>query len=200
MLPIILWLIFVQPSGETYTPQEQSATMQQVSEAAAFWGYDAEIRTSILITNADVFNTSIDEWSNIPTGNAGITVYVVDTSNTNQLFFNSYGGYAQRYYQIITAVKNTNLGATLAHELGHVLYGLPDWYLLPGKCNVIDIMCDAVSAYNKKIKGCNTLEFIGTPCSTVMLPFVPVVETTRSYRLVDQDNILSRCRREFKPR
>lgn len=172
MIPIILWLIFVQPKGEAYTPQEQAYTVTQVREAAAFWGYEADIRTAMLLTDKAVFELPINQWAAIPTGNTGITVFVVDTSKGDQLFFDSYGGYAQRYYQIITAVRNNNLGATVAHELGHVIYGLPDWYLQPGKCAAIDIMCDAVTAYNRKIKGCLTLDFLGTPCYTVRIPLV----------------------------
>lgn len=172
MIPIILWLIFVQPKGEAYTPQEQAITITHVREAAAFWGYEADIHTSFLSTDKAVFQEPIDQWTILPTGNAGITIFVVDTSSSTQLFFDSYGGYAQRYYQIVTAVRNNNLGATVAHELGHVIYGLPDWYLQQGKCTAIDIMCDAVTAYNRKIKGCLTLDFLGTPCYTLHVPLI----------------------------
>lgn len=180
MIPIILWLIFVQPKGEAYTPQEQAYTIQQVKEATAFWGYEADIRTAMLLTDKAVFELPIDQWAAIPTGNTGITIFVVDTSKGDQLFFDSYGGYAQRYYQIITAVRNNNLGATVAHELGHVMYGLPDWYLQAGKCVAIDIMCDAVTAYNRKIKGCLTLDFLGTPCYTLHVPLIIGANTNGS--------------------
>lgn len=66
-------------------------------------------------------------------------------------------------------------GAVIAHELGHVLFKLPDWYLQLGMCNSIDIMCEPVSAYTNHVIGCRSLNAIlPESCvqSTIFLPWV----------------------------
>jgi hypothetical protein len=180
-LPIILWLVFVQPNGETYTPQEQAYTVQQVTEAAAFWGYTVtELHTRKFEIAIDPYTNSLDAWGYVDRvwkPNQAITIYIVDNSISGNYFFNnSSSGYAHIADRWIVVRLNDSLAAVTAHELGHVLYGLPDWYTQAGKCTAIDIMCDANAAYSSGIKGCLTLAFIGHPCYTVSLPLVTITK------------------------
>lgn len=171
MLSLLIYLIFVEPSGETYTPQEQAYTIEQVQHATAFWGYTTQIETSMLYPQQDAFSLPLDTWATLPSAEgSAITIYVVDNSESRRLFFGSYGGYAQDFYRAATGLSSTFLAATLAHELGHVLYGLPDWYRDPTLCYATDIMCDGVAAYNAGVIGCRTLDFIGRPCEKIYLP------------------------------
>lgn len=65
--------------------------------------------------------------------------------------------------------------ATIAHELGHVLFDLPDWYLQPGSCDLIDIMCEPVSAYTSGVVGCRSLNTILSGACRVRRTFLPVL-------------------------
>jgi hypothetical protein len=173
VLELIVHLLFIQPTGEVYTQQEQAETIQAVHDSAAFWGYAVDIvDTQLITTNVDVYNEPITMWSTLSVAEQNeVYVYAVDHSSSGALLF-GYGGYAQDYYRLLVIVNGNAQDARIAHELGHVLYGLPDWYKIPGKCNAPDIMCDAEYAYRKNIKGCNTLAFLGTPCYTISLPLI----------------------------
>jgi hypothetical protein len=171
MLSLLIYLIFVQPKGEEYTTQEQAYSIEQVHKAVGFWGYTATIETAFITTEQDVYTLPIDSWGILPAvEGTAITIYVVDNSQSRSLYFGSYGGYAQDYYRLATGLSSTFLAATLAHELGHVLYGLPDWYRDPTLCYATDIMCDGVAAFNAGVIGCRTLDFIGRPCKKIYLP------------------------------
>ena len=175
MLELCIHLLFVQPTGETYTPQEQAETVQSIKDAAAFWGYNAIITdTQFLTVTEDVYYQPLNMWSVLPAEQSkDIYIFVVDNTNHKETLF-GYGGYAQNYYRLLVVLNDRAEDARIAHELGHILYDLPDWYRRPGKCNAPDIMCDAEAAYKQNIKGCNTLDFIGAPCYRIYLPLVVV--------------------------
>lgn len=65
--------------------------------------------------------------------------------------------------------------AVVAHELGHVLFGLPDWYLQSGACEFIDVMCEPVSAYYSRIIGCRSRNVIVPGSCTVRGTYLPIV-------------------------
>lgn len=173
MFELIIHLLFVQPSGETYTDQEKIETIQAVHDAAQFWGYTAIITSSdILKTDKDVFNEPISDWSTLSVAPQNeVYIFVIDNSNSGSLLF-GYGGYAQNYYRLIAVVNKGAQAAHIAHELGHIIYDLPDWYKIPGKCMQIDIMCDSEPAYNQHFKGFDTMRFIGEPVYQIALPVV----------------------------
>lgn len=61
--------------------------------------------------------------------------------------------------------------STVAHELGHILYNLPDWYRTDPTCTRgMDLMCNAEAAYVHGWLGCRSLAWIGSPCKTTYLP------------------------------
>lgn len=176
MLELIIHLLFVQPSGETYTQQEQEETVQAIERASAFWNVPVRIvSTQVITTNVNVYSETIDKWASLKVVSPQtVYLYVIDNSEHHNVLFTGYGGYAQNYFRLIVILNDADQDAYLAHELGHILYNLPDWYLIPGKCNSPDIMCGSVDAFRKNIKGCNTLEFLGTPCYKVYIPLIQV--------------------------
>lgn len=70
----------------------------------------------------------------------------------------------------IWAVSGGMLPATLAHEMGHAFYGLPD----TRDCLELDIMCQVTfeAAYRSSIVGRTTRAALGLPCWTLALPEV----------------------------
>ncbi len=62
----------------------------------------------------------------------------------------------------------TLLRPTIAHEWGHLGYGLPDLYN-DGPC-ALDVMCEPREAYTRGVVGCVTLEALDLPCRKVFVP------------------------------
>lgn len=166
-LVIVIWLIFVQPSGETFTEQEQQEAIHSTQAALDFWGIETEIRTQLI---------SVDNPYGVPTwavsSQEDKRLYVVDNSESRALFFGNLSGYADHYHGFASVVNTSYLPATISHEFGHLWYNADDLYKIPGACNQLDIMCDAYSAYNARVIGCQTLERIGRTCYKVYLPMV----------------------------
>ena len=70
--------------------------------------------------------------------------------------------------------------AVIAHELGHVLYRLPDWYNDDPTCaRGIDIMCNASAGYINGIVGCRSMAWLGYPCDVPETPDVPIQSPVR---------------------
>ncbi len=68
---------------------------------------------------------------------------------------------------VTTTVPIGNIETLIAHELGHLLYGLPE--LCGG--NGSDVMCDPINAYPFRY-GCATLAELGKPCYNQNLPLL----------------------------
>jgi len=179
-LVIIIWLIFVQPTGETFTEQEQQEAINSTQAALDFWGIEAEIRTQFI---------AVDNPYGVPTwavsSQEDKRLYVVDNSESRSLFFGNLSGYADHYHGFASVVNTSYLPATISHEFGHLLFNADDLYTIPNACNQLDIMCDAQSAYNARVIGCQTLERIGRTCYKVYLPLTMNTEN-KAKTLADQ--------------
>lgn len=98
-----------------------------------------------------------------------VEVYII--ANDNELLLQSYDGLAAPNYNALVVLYNGYypLEVTITHELGHVLYNLPDWRVDCG----IDIMCPSVlQAYNQHMIGCLSLSALGEPCEKIYLPAI----------------------------
>jgi hypothetical protein len=164
---IVLYLFFVQPKGETFTEQEQQQAVQSTQAALDFWGIDAEIRTQIIYVDNPY---SVPTWA--VSSQSEKRLYIVDNSESGTQLLGNLAGYADFYHGFAVVVNGSYLPAVVAHEFGHLWYNAPDLYKIPGACNQLDIMCDAQSAYNAGIIGCQTLERIGRTCYKVYLPLM----------------------------
>lgn len=166
-------IVFVEPVGEAYSPVRATQAQTAITSAAAFWsGYAAlsVTSTSILTTTGDTFGDLT--WS-LPmlAPNGPVTIFILDNNVSNARLPGGDVGDAQDYYGAIWVCQFGDvLPAVLAHELGHVLFGLPDWYRAPELCAHPDIMCDHVAAFQRGFIGCASLAFIGTPCHEVFIP------------------------------
>ncbi len=121
---------------------------------------DNPFSNAVWLTNTSVFEGGV------------LDIYII--ANRNELLFSQYAGVAVHNYNSVLIVEKSLTGfePTLAHELGHILYNLPDWYTSPGKCSM-DIMCYAPrAAYSADRLGCRTLEYLGGKCHYVYLPSV----------------------------
>lgn len=176
-------LVFVQPQGETFTPEEQALATQQVRDGIAFWMDRAPLSTQVrvrssqlLTTDADVFRTV--EWSQPfwnTSATAGITLFVIDNSESSDAFWDTLPAFCYPQYSVAMILLSQRVqdavAISVAHELGHLLYNLPDLYY-DGPCTGIDIMCEPVMAYRMRFIGCTSLATMGSPCQRVVLPML----------------------------
>lgn len=180
---LFLWLsmplnvIFVEPVGEIFTDSEKQYALESIRNGYDFWDIPMpEVHTSDLQIASNPYASIITDWCTcVLVADISKTIYVIDNSESKLLLFGNQGGYAQNYFGIAVLVLDAapvELSARVAHELGHVYYNLPDFYLTPGKCNQEDIMCYPQIPYQHKFKGCLTMELLGTPCYKVSLPLV----------------------------
>jgi hypothetical protein len=173
-------LVFVQPRDETFTQEEQEQSITKLKDAASFWQDLSPIPTRLDIASTELLTTTEDvyythEWYSpyLSSNDHTVTVFIIDNSESNQRIAGRATGRAYPDYGIVWAVLTTNLPnglpATLAHELGHVLYDLKDLYT--GSCN-LDIMCNMVTAYRMRFISCESLEALGAPCKRIYMSII----------------------------
>lgn len=166
-------IIFVQPDGEQFTNEERVTAARAIADAAIFWSRyeDFEILSAQSITvTGDVYRDL--SWSNayLSEGNTGMTVFVIDNSNS-RIDLGGAAGAAQDYYGAVYVLLygypgEHGLAATLAHEMGHVQWHLPD-----EPRGRDDIMSSPpTTAYNHGFIGCHSLNAIGGWCHKTWMP------------------------------
>ncbi len=173
-------LIVVQPPYETVDAAAVWAAQQGVIDAAAFWRSRAPFTVDLLLVETSIITTEIDvfsgtEWSIGLADPNDVTIVIIDNRNSGKLLFTRQGGWAQPWNALAVVLLRHVVGlnalpAMIAHELGHVLFDLPDLYAIPGACSMPDIMCYQVVAYNAPTIGCVSLALLGAPCKRVYLP------------------------------
>lgn len=167
-------IVLVEPPGEAYSPARAAQARLGVDSAVAFWdSYAAlSITGTTILTLTDATTFSDLTWSLPMLAPGGpVTIFVLDNSVSNARLSGGGVGDAQEYFRAIWACQFGDVLAPLiAHELGHVLFDLPDLYYTPDACTHPDIMCDHVAAFQRGFIGCQSLAFIGTPCHEVYIP------------------------------
>ncbi len=170
-------IVYVQPAGESLTADEQQQALGAVRAAAEWWhdlspiptAFSTGVTSTLVLTATDPL-ASFAWLKARATVSERITVYVIDNSNSRRLLFGDSAGEAQDYYGVVAVVLYglpgpEGLAATVAHELGHVAYGLDDLSPL-----TLDIMGDAAGSYARRFVGCESLAALGRPCVRVWLP------------------------------
>jgi hypothetical protein len=166
-------LVFVQPAGETFTAEEQAEALESVKATLSWWEELAPISTTLTISATNVI--TVEEGVSDPPWwieryfepSPFITIAIVDNSESgSDLWAGGWAG-ANTHYDVILATNPdlnlpNALAALLAHEMGHVLYDLPDLYTRG--CQHTDIMCNPVTAFNERIIGCASRAVMGMPC------------------------------------
>lgn len=170
-------VFIVEPTGEQQTAAEQTFVAASVVGAIDFWHTLAPTPTELTVTDTHMITVTGDplaslDWSRpyLTDASSDVTIFVIDTSTNHGRLLGFAAGEAQAYYGAVWAVLDgypgpDGLAATLAHELGHVLYGLDD---APG----LDIMGYPVAAYHAHFIGCTSLAALGAPCRALYLPVV----------------------------
>jgi hypothetical protein len=166
-------IVFVQPAGETFTAEEQTRAGETVEAALGWWAALSPITTTLAISAAEAI--TVEEEINDPPWwitryfepSPYVTIAILDNSESGApLWGGGYAGANTAYDVVLITSTTTDLpnatAALLAHELGHVLYDLPDLYT--GGCQHTDIMCNPVTAFNERIIGCESRAVIGAPC------------------------------------
>lgn len=175
----IIHILFVVPTGETLTNAEQARGVAAVADAVAFWtehspiATDLRIRSTVVMTTTDAY-TSL-EWAGplLRDANPEVTIFIIDNSASGKLLLGHSVGQAQDYYGAAWIVLDgfpgdDGLAAALAHELGHVVYGLDD---LPA--GPTDIMrMPPTAAYRAGWIGCESLAALGAPCVRFYVPMM----------------------------
>lgn len=175
----IIHVLFVIPTGETLTNAEQARGLAAVADAAVFWSThspipaDLQVRSTVVITTGDPYASL--EWSRpyLHNANPDVTIFVIDNGASGRLLLGHSVGQAQDYYGAIWVVTqgypgDDGLAAALAHELGHVLYGLND--LPPGPTDIMRM--PPTAAYRAGWIGCDSLERLGAPCTRFYVPLL----------------------------
>jgi hypothetical protein len=184
-------IIYVQPSGETFTADEQAVAYTSVQAALDWWHELSPITTTLTITGTRIFTTTADVYDSADWlepffiyRNPVITVLIVDNSVSRRVFYRNRAAKARNWYATTWAVLHgfpgsTGLASTITHELGHILYDLPDLYYQACK---LDIMCWPASAYPARYIGCVSLQRLGASCP-------PLVSDLRA-RWIDETQVI----------
>jgi hypothetical protein len=176
LLILILAIVFIPVAPTTEylhivfinTPVDQSL-VDDTQSALDYWSAakpaniaigavsSQEIETDILV---EIVNTFHDE----------LTLYII---NQDAALLTGNDGYAHGVampYEFAAVTIKQPIGNTetiIAHELGHLIYGLGE--LCGGTGS--DIMCNPISAYPHRY-GCATLGKLGRPCFNLSLPIM----------------------------
>lgn len=148
------------------------ADLASVRGAISFWEGRAQLQivSTEVVTITDNPLASL-EWSRPWLREDGsVTIFIIDNSDTHALLLGIAAGESQDYYGAIWVVTHgfpgeDGLAATLAHELGHVLFHLPDQ-------TGLDIMASPILPYERHFIGCKSLALLGTPCRRLYFPMV----------------------------
>lgn len=161
-------VVFVEPIGEQLTADEQHEALTAIRDAAAWWEALSPIPTQLRIGATLFVTTTEDAFAPLPMAQSdGLTIAVIDNTNSQHLFPGGAGGLALagRIWLIDTTP------ALIAHEIGHAVYGL----LHPTDCTRIDLMCYTMQlAYGQRFIGCQSRAALGYPCRSTYLPFMEI--------------------------
>lgn len=176
--PRPIQLIYVEPPGAVWTAEERAAAAAGVQAALDYWQELAPEPAPLAITSARVITTTADiyqqlEWSRpYVAGPPELTIFLID--GTAPLLGTSLAQ-SQTPLGLIWVLRGEgdDFAATIAHELGHVIYELPHQYQDAG-----DIMGFVpTAAYQARRVGCPSLAALGRPCASVWLPLIGSPQT-----------------------
>jgi len=170
--PRPIHIIYVEPPNTVWTTDERAEARAGVQAALDFWQQLAPVPVPLAIASERVITTTDDiyaqlAWSRPYWQPPGLTLFLIDG---DQWLLGTSLAQSQTPLGLIWALRASgdDFAATIAHELGHVVYGLPHQYQ-----DGDDIMGFAVTAaYQARRIGCASLAELGRPCAQVWLPFI----------------------------
>lgn len=176
--PMPARLLLIESPGEAFSPAQAQEVSDAAQDALDWWAALAPEPVPVVITEERTI-TADDPFRDLAwldpylvDDDPGLTIVIVANARRRLVFANRFAGWALPTPRVVGAVAASvsGLPATLAHELGHALYGLPDRYRTPGACYHPDIMCQPAAAYRARVVGCASLASLGAPCTRVALP------------------------------
>jgi hypothetical protein len=170
--PRPIHIVYVEPPGAVWTAEERAVARAGVQASLDFWQELAPAPIALAITSERTITTTGDiyaqlSWSRPYWQPPGLTLFVIDG---DQWLLGTSLAQSQTPLGLIWALRSSgdDFAATIAHELGHVAYGLPHQYQDGG-----DIMgMTPTAAYQARTIGCASLAQLGRPCAAVWLPLI----------------------------
>lgn len=163
-----LRVVFISADAGVFTKAEEAEGLARAARALAFWEARAGLPFPLAVEHGGSFvaEGEVGPWLAELGAHDALTVYVVKVPPYP---FGPVRAYALHELRYAVVTWDAPLGpeAVLAHELGHLLYGLADTY----PCGETDVMCNPSSAYPHRL-GCATLAQLGGRCWQVGLPIV----------------------------
>jgi hypothetical protein len=152
-----------------FTPAEQAEALARTQRALDFWSAraPAPVYAEAQLAAALAAPADLSAWMASLGGHERPTVYIVKAPPYPASPLRPWASYALRY-ALMTYDFPLGAEATLAHELGHLIYDLEDTY----PCGETDMMCNQKSAYRLGRLGCATLAQLGGACQYVALPMM----------------------------
>lgn len=167
-----LHLVYVEIPHAVWSTEERTEARRSIEAALDFWQQLApapvalEIASEQIISTTEVVTAQL-EWSRpYFLGPPALTIFLIDT--TDPLLGSSWAQ-SQTPLGLIWAIKGSggHFAATMAHELGHVVYGLPHAF---GETDIMGL--DPHPAYDARTIGCESMARLGRPCARLWLPVV----------------------------
>jgi hypothetical protein len=151
-----------------FMPAEQAEALARTQRALDFWSAraPAPIPAEAQLGATLAAPADLGAWMASLGGHEAPTVYIVKAPPYPATPLRPWASYVLRY-ALMTYDFPLGAEATLAHELGHLIYNLRDTY----PCGETDMMCNQKSAYPHRL-GCATLAQLGGACWRVGLPMV----------------------------
>lgn len=176
--------VFVQPAGERFTDEEKVQVIDELADAVQWWNsrladqptlpvtltMDLVLSdTYVLTSTEEVFVSPFMVDTTSVLAKSGITLFFVDNSDHPERSLRDRVGVAWPPSEAWILLVGGGPW-TIAHELGHLRFNLPDRW--PTAKDPVDIMSTPEVAYQQAFLGCATLADLGAPCRVVFLPEV----------------------------
>jgi len=167
-------IVWVDQPGVSWDASARDVARADIDAALAWWqrqdvGSIPLVTAERTITVDDPFDTPGWMRPYVTWESATLEIYMVANPRGQRLLHGRYLGMAADGYHAMFAVGGTPYTAAIvAHELGHVLFGLDDLPL-----TTPDLMGNAIGAYRAGGIGCQSRAALGQPCTPrVWLPVV----------------------------
>jgi hypothetical protein len=172
--PMPVDIIFVNTLEGSFDEGRKAELRQAVADAFQYWQDRAPQPVPFALRDERTIyreNVQTVVWFRglLTFDNPAAEIYIVYNDVSGSPIAGTYGE-AYPYYRaaiVVSRYHGDQVMALIAHELGHVLYQLPE-----APCDAIDIMCEPIPAVERGALGCATLAELGRECYRVGLPLV----------------------------
>lgn len=173
IVPVAIWGV---TDGKGKHPEEILKVAKPAVEGAIdYWNTTLPFSYTLVLSQSELlfYPGRVDTYEllfDAPAVPGAINLYFVDTEKVSERTAWS----AAWLGKAMSTIRTDRLAGLIAHELGHVLYNLPDLYGPNSETyDPFDIMDgDVMFAYRNKSLGCRTRINLGLPCYQVRTPMV----------------------------